>query len=459
MSDDDDDGGKKLTKSKYREMESMLALRQAKSLRIDELLGSSSSTGAGASTSTSTRDERKAMEEEAEEDGILDEAQKLTAEEEAHLERFMPKSTREQKKLRDVILGKYKAKTKQHEHEQREKTTDADMKSVKSAKSGKSGKSRISRKSGKSMGGGATTAIARQMVASKRMPQAVVKVYRDTGDILARWKSGKLPKAFKIVPKLEDWEEVLYLTKPDNWTSNVMYEAVKMMASQTGSATCQRFYNLVLLPRVREEIAEKKKLDFHLYQALRKATFKVAAFMKGFLLPLCMDEMRAREAVIVGGVLAKKSIPVVHSALAMYKLLEMAEYSGPCHYILKVLLNKRYALPLKVLDALVDHFARFESDVREMPVIWHQCLLTFAERYGASLTQEQCVRLSGVVKRQVHREMTPIVKRHLGLRRGAGVSGSERGRGRGKKERGHGRAGRVEEDTKRPAVSSMDIDI
>lgn len=48
----------------------------------------------------------------------------------------------------------------------------------------------------------------------------------------------------------------------------------------------QRFYNLVLLPRVRDDLAEYKRLNFHLYQALRKALFKPGAFMKGILLPL-----------------------------------------------------------------------------------------------------------------------------------------------------------------------------
>lgn len=48
----------------------------------------------------------------------------------------------------------------------------------------------------------------------------------------------------------------------------------------------QRFYNLVLLPRVRDDLAEYKRLNFHLYQSLRKSLFKPGAFMKGILLPL-----------------------------------------------------------------------------------------------------------------------------------------------------------------------------
>lgn len=55
----------------------------------------------------------------------------------------------------------------------------------------------------------------------------------------------------------------------------------------------QRFYNLVLLPRVRDDLAEYKRLNFHLYQALRKALFKPGAFMKGILLPLLEVSLRA----------------------------------------------------------------------------------------------------------------------------------------------------------------------
>ena len=43
----------------------------------------------------------------------------------------------------------------------------------------------------------------------------------------------------------------------------------------------QRFFNLVLLPRIRDDIAEYKKLNFHLYCALKKALFKPGAWFKG----------------------------------------------------------------------------------------------------------------------------------------------------------------------------------
>jgi hypothetical protein len=59
----------------------------------------------------------------------------------------------------------------------------------------------------------------------------VVEVYKAVGDILSRYTSGKVPKALKIIPSLSNWEDVLYLTAPDNWTPHACYEATKIFVS------------------------------------------------------------------------------------------------------------------------------------------------------------------------------------------------------------------------------------
>lgn len=77
----------------------------------------------------------------------------------------------------------------------------------------------------------------------------------------------------------------------------------------------QRFYTLILLPRVREDIQENKCLNYHLYMALKKAVYKPGAFYKGIILPLCdMGDCTLREAVIVSSVMAKVSIPQVRTS-------------------------------------------------------------------------------------------------------------------------------------------------
>ena len=316
-------------------------------------------------------DEKEEIESIAGDLGYNAQSTELTENEERALEMFMPRSSREQVTLRDIIMKRV------------HKKEDDNISQLNANK-----------------------------IIERKIPKKVIAVYIDVGHILSKWRSGALPKAFKIIPQLRDWEELVYVTNPDKWSPAVVYQATKLFASQANQSICQRFYNVILLQRVRDDILLNKKLNFHLYQAVRKALFKPQAFFRGFLLPLCQDECRAREAVILGGIIQKNSIPVIQSALAIYKLLEM-EYSGPIHYFLKILLNKRYALPMKVIHALVLHFKKFENDPRQMTVIWHQTFLVFAERYKKSLTKQQRNSLKNVLKKQYHRQITKEIRKEL----------------------------------------------
>ena len=139
--------------------------------------------------------------------------------------------------------------------------------------------------------------------AASTLDAKVIAAYKSLGSILKSYKSGKLPKLFKIMPQIANWEEVLFLTKPDQWSPCATAEATKIFCSNLNGKMVQRFYNLVLLQQVRENITTYKKLNYHLYMALKKALFKPAAFFKGFLLPLAEEEPTSREAIIVGSIL------------------------------------------------------------------------------------------------------------------------------------------------------------
>ncbi|KAG8512049.1 Bystin [Galemys pyrenaicus] len=248
------------------------------------------------------------------------------------------------------------------------------------------------------------------------MPQLdprVLEVYRGVREVLSKYRSGKLPKAFKVIPALSNWEQILYVTEPEAWTAAAMYQATRIFASNLKERMAQRFYNLVLLPRVRDDIAEYKRLNFHLYMALKKALFKPGAWFKGILIPLCESgTCTLREAIIVGSIITKCSIPVLHSSAAMLKIAEM-EYSGANSIFLRLLLDKKYALPYRVLDALVFHFLGFRAEKRELPVLWHQCLLTLAQRYKADLATEQKEALLELLRLQPHPQVSPEIRREL----------------------------------------------
>jgi essential nuclear protein 1 len=245
------------------------------------------------------------------------------------------------------------------------------------------------------------------------LPEKVVDVYTDIGKILSRYTSGKLPKAFKVIPSLSNWEQVLYLTRPDTWTAQAMYAATRIFASNLNPKMAQRFYNLVLLDAIRADIYSTKKLNYHYYLSLKKAVYKPAAFFKGILLPLCKEECTLREAAIVASVLQRVSIPVHHSAVAIHKLAQMTEYNGAASIFIKTLLDKKYSLPSPVIASLVRHFASFIDDKQILPVLWHQALLVFVQRYKNEVKDQARESLRLVMKKHFHPKITPEIRREL----------------------------------------------
>ena len=251
----------------------------------------------------------------------------------------------------------------------------------------------------------------------------VVEVYRGVGALLSRYTAGKIPKAFKVVPNLDNWEEVLYLTSPHDWTPQAVMQATRLFASNLNAKMAQRFYSLVLLPRFRTEIEDHRKIHVTTFQALKKAFYKPAAWYKGILLPLCMSRTcTLREAVILSAVLRRVHVPVLHSAAALLRLAEM-EYGGTTSFFIRVLLDKKYALPYRVLDAMVEHFMRFEKEWRQLPVVWHQSLLTFVQRYKQEIRAEDKERLRLLCRTQHHYQITPEVVRELNLSASRGQKG------------------------------------
>lgn len=241
----------------------------------------------------------------------------------------------------------------------------------------------------------------------------IVEVYTGVGKILQRYTSGKLPKAFKVIPSLSYWEDILWLTSPEKWSPHAMRAATRLFASNLNPKMAQRFFNIFLLEHVRQDIHENKRLNFHLYMALKKALYKPQAFFKGIIIPLCESRnCTQREAAIIGSVLSKVSVPVIHSAATLMKLSSM-EYSGGNSMFIRVLLNKKYSLPTRVISELSQHFLRFTSDTRKLPVLWHQSLLVFAQRYKNDIPKQHKEAMKPLLKQHFHHQITPEIRREL----------------------------------------------
>lgn len=202
----------------------------------------------------------------------------------------------------------------------------------------------------------------------------------------------------------------------------------------------QRFYNVILLPAVHRNIETYKKLNYHLYMAVKKSMFKTGAFFKGFLLPLAI-EANTREAIIIGSILQKMSINALDVAAALVKMTQY-EYKLGNGYFIKVLLSKRYTLPTIVLDNLINYFCKtgmvsgssntnnadnigkeevdmndgdddYDDLPQDMPVMWHQTVLTLVQCYKTYFGRDQRKKINGLLKVQQHHAITPEIRREL----------------------------------------------
>ncbi|KAL3129869.1 bystin-like protein [Cryptosporidium hominis] len=275
---------------------------------------------------------------------------------------------------------------------------------------------------------------------NSNIPEKVTQVYTLIGEWLTKYKSGKLPKAFSIIPKLENWEEVVFLTNPHNWSPNAMNEAVRIFSSNLSPKDSLKFYSKILYPTIRTNISQNYgKLNYHYYQALKKAMFKPAAWFKGILLPLAEDEScTIKEAIIIGSILSKVSIPVLHTAAAIIKLSQIKVWNTCQTHFIMVLLCKKYSMPKKVIDELVDNFTKFDQKFLHyndssplfshnninlnstnvqtnsiLPVTWHKTLLVFVQRYKYEFSSDQINRLNDLVKNQYHYLISPEIIREL----------------------------------------------
>lgn len=114
------------------------------------------------------------------------------------------------------------------------------------------------------------------------------------------------------------------------------------------------------------------------------------------------------------------------------------EGGGATNIFIRTLLEKKYALPYKVIDNLVFHFLRFRATPQEienamtgsyrpgekdlkLPVLWHQSLLAFAQRYRNDITEDQREALLDLLLVRGHKDIGPEVRRELLQGRGRGV--------------------------------------
>ena len=176
------------------------------------------------------------------------------------------------------------------------------------------------------------------------------------GELLRSYRAGPLPKPFKIIPSFPAWARILALTAPEQWSPQAAHAATRIFISNMKPQQARVYLEGVVLGLVRADLEQPstrkdaRKLSPHLYEALKRALYKPAAFFKGIVFPLLdvsallirvygysrsasgdvQGGCTLKEAAIVASVLIKVKVPLLHSSAALIRLAGM-DYSGASH--------------------------------------------------------------------------------------------------------------------------------
>eukprot|EP01054_Gregarina_sp_Poly1_P002186 Gregarina_sp_Poly_1__2185@NODE_1581_length_3795_cov_120_818938_g311_i2_p1_GENE_NODE_1581_length_3795_cov_120_818938_g311_i2NODE_1581_length_3795_cov_120_818938_g311_i2_p1_ORF_typecomplete_len352_score48_40Bystin/PF05291_11/4_1e60CAMSAP_CC1/PF17095_5/0_06Bac_transf/PF02397_16/0_13_NODE_1581_length_3795_cov_120_818938_g311_i225553610 len=173
--------------------------------------------------------------------------------------------------------------------------------------------------------------------------------YTKLGKFMARFRSGKLPQLLKCIPKLKNWADILWLTKPENWSCHAIREATPIFVNGLRSREVSRYLQYVVLPAVEKSIDQHQKLNLHLFETLKKSIFKSQEWIKGIYFPIILDEhCNYKRAAIINSVLAKCSITPLTAGALLVKLATLPSHSNVIIYSMVRILNKKHNLPLNV---------------------------------------------------------------------------------------------------------------
>ena len=79
-------------------------------------------------------------------------------------------------------------------------------------------------------------------------------VYSDIAKLMKTYRSGKIARPLQVIPNLEQWQEVLDLTQPENWTPQAWFAITRCFASNLDPLRARIFFEKYLTKTVIEDI-------------------------------------------------------------------------------------------------------------------------------------------------------------------------------------------------------------
>ena len=214
----------------------------------------------------------------------------------------------------------------------------------------------------------------------------LLKILERASLFLKVYRSGKIPKILRILPCLKNFEEVLWLTRPDTWSEQAIVILTRFFLPKLDKNQLSRFYSLVLAPRLQETIFSSKSYSVHIKKAIKISTAYPSIFFSSIILPICESKRCTnKEGVILSSIIWKYKFPRSVIMSTLVRLTKQPVTSAIC-MILRVMISKNYLISLRIIDLLIDFFNLNNKKITSTH--YKTLLLVFLKNYSDFLSIE-----------------------------------------------------------------------
>jgi essential nuclear protein 1 len=213
----------------------------------------------------------------------------------------------------------------------------------------------------------------------------LLKLLERASLFLRVYRSGKLPKILRILPNLKNFEEILWLTRPDIWSEQAIVVLTRFFQPKLDKNQLSRYYSLVLAPRFQESIFKPKSYSVHIEKAIKISIKCPSIFFSSIILPMCeSDRCSNKEGVVISSIIWKYKFPRSVIMSALIRLTKDPITSAKC-MLLRVIISKNYLISLRIIDLLIDFFS---LNIKKTSPHYKNLLLVFLRNYFDSLSNE-----------------------------------------------------------------------
>ncbi|KAH0788206.1 Bystin-domain-containing protein [Histomonas meleagridis] len=247
---------------------------------------------------------------------------------------------------------------------------------------------------------------------SKTIEPKVKNLYIQLGKILRSFQGGKLPAAVNALATQKNityWLDLLYLTQPFKWTINAL-TSVTLTFQHYASVKRNTIYNeQILLEYVLDRLESPRPIPKTIMEPITIAARTPQSFLVGFLIPLSTETIcPSKTAKFISTLIAQIKLPNTYANVFIDHLCK-SDRSQVITLFLSRLISRSYALTISSIDAIYAYFLSYQGDSEQMPMIWHNAILEFVQKYGKNLLDEQKEGLTELVKTKSNPKITPQI--------------------------------------------------